>query len=102
MSEDPARRFLDETVPRHDEWEGREPDDGPARPRHVQHPSDPLEPLSPKERRRNTIRDVAWGVGPGAAFLAGAALSDSDGSGDTDSQTEVADGGGFGELGSGL
>jgi hypothetical protein len=93
--EDPARRFLDQTVPKHDEWEGREPEDGPARPRHVQHPADPLAPLSPKERRKNTIRNVAWGVGPVAAFAAGAALSD-------DEPEPDASADGFGDIGSGL
>ena len=95
MNEDPTRRFLDETVPKHDEWDGREPDDGPARPRHVQHPADPLAPLSPKERRKNAIRNVAWGVGPVAAFAAGAALSDDDPEPDVSAD-------GFGEMGSGL
>jgi hypothetical protein len=94
--EDPTRRFLDQTVPKHDEWEGREPEEGPARPRHVQYPTESTEPLSAKERRRNTIRNVAWGVGPTAAFVAGAALSDDD---DVDVE---ADQGGFGEIGSGL
>jgi hypothetical protein len=75
--EDPTRRFLDQTVPKHDEWDGREPEDGPARPRHVQYPVEPVEPWTAKERRANTIRNVAWGVGPSAAFIAGAALSDS-------------------------
>lgn len=74
--EDPARRFLDQTVPRHDEWDGREPEDGPARPRHVQYPSEPVEPLSAKERRANTIRGAAWGAAGLGAFAAGAALSD--------------------------
>ena len=103
--EDPARRFLDQTVPRHDEWEGREPDDGPARPRHVQHPGEPVEPLSAKERRANTIRNVAWGVGPSAAFVAGAALSGDDS--DTDAELTRAEpdqadpAGGFGDAGSG-
>jgi len=95
--EDPTRRFLDQTVPKHDEWEGREPEDGPARPRHVQHPVEPDEPLTVKERRRNAIRNVAWGVGPTAAFIAGAALSD-DGEPD---QTSFGDSG-YGEIGSGL
>ena len=105
--EDPARRFLDQTVPKHDEWEGREPEEGPARPRHVQHPAEPDDPLTAKERRRNAIRNVAWGVGPTAAFIAGAALSDDDV--DTDlTRTDPGfdqsfdDGGGFGEIGSGL
>lgn len=94
--EDPARRFLDQTVPKHDEWVGREPEDGPARPRHVAHPLEPDEPLTAKERRRNTLRNVAWGVGPSAAFIAGAALSD-----DEPDHTDV-DSGGFGDAGSGL
>ena len=95
-SEDPARRFLDQTVPRHDEWDGREPEDGPARPRHVQYPSEPFEPLSAKQRRANTIRNVAWGVGPTAAFAAGAALSD-----DPEPEQPEIDPG-FGEAGSGF
>jgi hypothetical protein len=95
-AEDPARRFLDQTVPKHDEWEGREPEDGPARPRHVQHPADPLAPISQKERRRNVVRNVAWGVGPSAAFVAGAALSDDDPEPDQGMDA------GFGDAGSGL
>lgn len=98
-SEDPARRFLDQTVPKHDEWEGREPEDGPARPRHIQHPVDPLEPLSPKERRGNAIRNLAWGVGPSAAFIAGAALSDDD---EPEQTSFEGNDGGYGEIGSGL
>ena len=94
--EDPARRFLDQTVPKHDEWEGREPEDGPARPRHVQHPADPLAPLTARERRANTVRNVAWGVGPAAAFAAGAALSDDD----PEPEPEIDPG--FGEAGSGF
>jgi hypothetical protein len=78
VTEDPTRRFLDETVPKHDEWDGREPEDGPARPRHVQHPAEPVTPLSAKERRANTIRKAAWTVGGLGAFAAGAALSDDD------------------------
>lgn len=93
--EDPARRFLDQTVPRHDEWEGREPEDGPARPRHIQNAGEPVEPISAKERRRNTIRNVAWGAAPTAAFVAGAALSDDEPQGELDT-------GGLGDLGSGL
>jgi hypothetical protein len=106
-TEDPARRFLDQTVPRHDEWEGREPEDGPARPRHVQHPTEPVEPLSAKERRRNALRGAAWGLGPTAAFVAGAALAGDDA--DTDIGRDDDPGldgggfdGGFGEAGSGL
>jgi hypothetical protein len=99
--EDPARRFLDQTVPQHDEWEGREPDDGPARPRHVQHPAEPVEPLSAKERRANTIRRAAWVAGPTAAFVAGAALSDDGGDGADTADAQPEDAGGYGEAGSG-
>ncbi len=112
--EDPARRFLDQTVPRHDEWEGREPDDGPARPRHVQYPDEQVAPMTAKERRANTLRGVAWGVGPAAAFVAGAALSDGDSdpvaaleraepdrAPDGDTGFDGGFGGGFGEAGSG-
>ncbi|TDV38748.1 hypothetical protein [Actinophytocola oryzae] len=103
MTEDPARRFLDETVPKHDEWDGREPEDGPARPRHVQHPADPLAPLTAKERRANALRNVAWGVGSTAAFAAGAALSDDDADTDISRDDGGFDAGGdFGEAGSGL
>ncbi|MFC4858245.1 hypothetical protein [Actinophytocola glycyrrhizae] len=91
--EDPARRFLDQTVPKHDEWDGREPDDGPARPRHVQHP-EPVETFGAKQRRTSTIRNLAWGVGPSAAFVAGAALSDDD--------VDIEVSGNFGDAGSGL
>ena len=94
--EDPTRRFLDQTVPRHDEWEGREPEDGPARPRHVQYPTEPVEPLTAKERRKNALRNVAWGVGSTAAFIAGAALSDNDN--DEPDQTSYDDGGGYGST----
>ena len=95
--EDPTRRFLDQTVPRHDEWDGREPEEGPARPRHVQYPTEPVEPLSAKQRRANAIRNAAWGVGPLAAFAAGAALSDDD------PEPEVPEmDAGFGEAGSGF
>lgn len=95
--EDPARGFLDQTVPKHDEWDGREPEDGPARPRHVQYPSEPVEPLSAKQRRSNAIRNAAWGVGPLAAFAAGAALSDDD----PEPEAPELDAG-FGEAGSGF
>jgi hypothetical protein len=75
--EDPARAFLDQTVPREDYWEDREPEDGPARPRHVQHPTDP-EPLpDPRQRRRDAIRGAAWTFGPTAGFLAASAALDS-------------------------
>jgi hypothetical protein len=97
VDDDPARNFLDETVPRHDEWEGREPEDGPARPRHVQHPAEPSQPLNAKERRANTIRKAAWGAGSIGAFVAGAALSD-DSAPDTDMAQDMDAGG---EAGSG-
>jgi hypothetical protein len=92
-SEDPARGFLDQTVPKHDEWDGREPDDGPARPRHVQHP-EPVETFGAKQRRATTIRNVAWGAASLGAFGAGAALTD-----DTEPPEMDA---GFGDAGSGL
>jgi hypothetical protein len=95
--EDPARRFLDQTVPRHDEWDGREPEEGPARPRHVQHPTEPVEPMSAKERRSAAIRRAAWVAGGVGAFAAGAALSDDD------PEPQAADvDAGFGEAGSGF
>ncbi|MGB3437491.1 MAG: hypothetical protein WBA97_01955 [Actinophytocola sp.] len=97
--EDPTRRFLDQTVPKHDEWDGREPEDGPARPRHVQHP-EPVETFGAKQRRANTIRKLAWGVGPSAAFIAGAALSDNGDDVEVDADIDMA--GGFGDVGSGL
>jgi hypothetical protein len=78
--DDPARSFLDQTVPKHDEWEGREPEDGPARPRHIQHPTEPVEPISAKERRKNIARNVGWAAASTGAFIAGAALSDDDAS----------------------
>lgn len=103
--DDPTLRFLDQTVPRDDAWEGREPDDGPARPRHSHHHGEPVEPLSAKQRRANTLRNVAWGVGPSAAFVAGAALSDDDtdatGSPVDDPDPTVPDGG-FGEGDGGI
>jgi hypothetical protein len=70
-AEDPARSFLDQTVPREDYWDGREPEEGPARPRHVQHPPPPQPPLpDPRERRRNAIRGAAWTLGPTVGYLA--------------------------------
>lgn len=104
--DDPTRGFLDRTVPKHDEWDGREPEDGPARPRHIQHQTEPVEPLSAKERRANTIRNVAWGVGPSAAFIAGAALSDDDSAADNAefgrADSDPGYDPGFGDIGSGL
>jgi hypothetical protein len=71
MDDDPTRRFLDQTVPRDDAWDGREPEEGPARPRHVQHPPPPPEPPpDPRQRRRNAIRNAAWTFGPTLGYLA--------------------------------
>jgi hypothetical protein len=68
--DDPTRRFLDQTVPREDSWDGREPEEGPARPRHVQHPT-AQEPLpDPRERRKNAIKSAAWTFGPSLGYLA--------------------------------
>jgi len=115
--DDPARGFLDQTVPRHDEWTGREPEEGPARPRHVQYPTEPVEPLSAKERRANAVRGAAWGIGSTGAFVAGAALSDDgDGGGDADGgqltrsapppdlepEVDYGDYSGYGEAGNGV
>jgi len=99
MDEDPARGFLDQTVPKHDEWDGREPEDGPARPRHVQHPAEPTQPLSAKERRANAIRNAAWGAGSIGAFIAGAALSGDDPDTEVGRAEPEIDSGG--EIGSG-
>lgn len=76
--DDPARRFLDQTVPRDDSWDGREPEEGPARPRHVQHPAPP-EPLpDPRQRRKQAIRNAAWTFGPTAGYLAASAAFSGD------------------------
>lgn len=72
---DPARMFLDQTVPRADDWAGRETEDGPARPRHVQHPVVPGPLPDPRKRRRDTIRAASWTFGPTAGYLAASALS---------------------------
>lgn len=115
MSEDfdPARSFLDQTVPREDVWDGREPEEGPARPRHVQHPTEP-EPLpDPRERRTNAIKNAAWTFGPSVGYLAatGAFSSDSaqaepapePGPAPEPEQPTFDDPGtGYGEIGSGL
>lgn len=77
--DDPARQFLDQTVPRHDSWEGREPEEGPARPRHVQHPVAPPPPPDPKEWRRNAVRGAAWTFGPTLGYLAASELFDDSG-----------------------
>jgi len=68
--DDPARRFLDETVPRDDSWDDREPEEGPARPRHVQHPVAPQPLPDPRERRKQAIRNAAWTFGPSVGYLA--------------------------------
>ncbi len=80
-ADDPARRFLDQTVPREDQWDGREPQEGPARPRHVQYPAEPQPLPDPRERRKNAVRNTAWTFGPTLAYLAATALS-----GDGDAQ----------------
>jgi hypothetical protein len=102
QDDDPARGFLDQTVPREHVWDGPEPDDGPARPRHVQHPVDP-EPLpDPRERRRNAIKSAAWTFGPSVGYLAATAAFSA---GDAQAEPEppaVDPGAGFGEIGSGL
>ncbi len=118
--EDPARAFLDQTVPREDYWEDREPEEGPARPRHVQHPTEP-EPLpDPRQRRRDAIRGAAWTFGPTVGYLAATSALDSasaqaapapapapapardDTSADQSDYGDYGDYGGGGEVGSGL
>jgi hypothetical protein len=98
--DDPARSFLDQTVPKHDEWEGREPEDGPARPRHVQYPTEPVEPISAKDRRKNIVRNVGWTAASTGAFIAGAALSNDDGDSRDEPVDPGYDGGGYGDMGS--
>lgn len=68
--DDPARQFLEQTVPREDYWDGREPEEGPARPRHVQHPVEQLPPPDPRQRRKEAIRNAAWTFGPSLGYLA--------------------------------
>jgi hypothetical protein len=98
--DDPARSFLDQTVPREDGWEGNEPEDGPARPRHVQHPaSDNV--YSAKERRKQTIKNAAWTFGPGVAYLAGSAAFASRADAEPDPEPDI-DFDGVGDIGSGL
>ncbi len=102
--EDPARRFLDQTVPRADQWDGREPEEGPARPRHVQHPV-PAEPLpDPRERRKQRIRDAAWTFGPSAGLLAASAASNAGSARAEPDPEPPPEDPGFtgGEIGSGL
>lgn len=97
--DDPARSFLDQTVPREDSWDGREPDDGPARPRHVQQSAESDNVHDARERRKQTLKNAAWRFGPGAAYLAGAAAL----SGRANAEPEPdMDMGGFGEIGGGL
>jgi hypothetical protein len=117
--DDPARSFLDQTVPREDYWVHREPEEGPARPRHVQHPTEP-EPLQdPRQRRKQAIRNAAWTFGPSLGYLAAtSAFSGDSAQADPapqpdpqpdpapDSGMDYGDygdyGGGYGEIGSGL
>ncbi|MGH3876059.1 MAG: hypothetical protein ACRDSK_03385 [Actinophytocola sp.] len=113
--QDPARGFLDQTVPREDYWEDREPDDGPARPRHVQHPTDPQPLPDPRTRRRNAIKSAAWTFGPSVGYLAasaafaGSAQAEPAPESRPESRSEPEPeplyddpSGGFGEVGSGL
>lgn len=99
--DDPTRSFLDQTVPRDDAWDGREPEDGPARPRHVQYPTEPDSLRTAKERRKDTIRNAAWTFGPSAAYLAGSAAFSGQASAEPpeDPEPDLDFGG---EIGSGL
>lgn len=103
--DDPTRGFLDQTVPREDYWDGREPEEGPARPRHVQHPVPP-EPLpDPRTRRRQRLRDAAVTFGPSVGFLAAsAALNSGSARAEPDPEPQVPDDPGFtgGEIGGAL
>lgn len=109
QDDDPTRGFLDQTVPREDVWDGREPVEGPARPRHVQHPTEP-EPLpDPRELRRNTIKSAAWTFGPSVGYLAataafggGTARAEPEPEPEPEPPTFDDSTGGFGEIGSGL
>ena len=100
--DDPARSFLDQTVPRDDVWDGREPEEGPARPRHVAHPTESDNVHSAKERRKQTIKNAAWTFGPSVAYLAGSAAFASSAEAEPEPEPEPDFGGGFGEIGSGL
>jgi hypothetical protein len=100
--EDPTRSFLDQTVPRDDAWDGREPDDGPARPRHVQHPSEPDSMRTAKERRKDAIKSAAWTFGPSVAYLAGTAAFSGQASADPPPEDPEPDFGDAGEIGSGF
>ncbi|GAB3435696.1 hypothetical protein [Actinophytocola sediminis] len=102
--DDPARGFLDQTVPKDDVWAGREPEDGPARPRHVAYPSEPDSMRTAKERRKDTIRNAAWTFGPSVAYLAGsAAFAGSASAAEPEPEPDIdLDMGGVGEIGSGF
>jgi hypothetical protein len=117
--DDPTRSFLDQTVPREDSWDGREPEEGPARPRYVQHPTAP-EPLpDPRERRKKAIKSAAWTFGPSLGYLAATSAFSGDSAEaepapqpeprpapepDPEPAYDMYDdpGGGYGEIGSGL
>jgi hypothetical protein len=95
--DDPTRAFLDRTVPRDDAWEGREPDDGPARPRHLQHAEQDTVHAA-KERRGATLGRVAWAAAPAAAYLAGAVTAGAA----ADPEPDPAYFDGMGEIGGAL
>ncbi|HEX2131671.1 MAG TPA: hypothetical protein VHH15_08910 [Actinophytocola sp.] len=96
--DDPTRTFLDHTVPREDAWEGREPEDGPARPRHLQPSSDNVHDA--RERRGQTIRNAAWTFGPSAAYVAGSAAFAGGARAEPEPEPEPLPD--FGEIGGGL
>ena len=112
--EDPARAFLDQTVPREDYWVDREPEEGPARPRHVQYPTEPQPLPDPRQRRRDAIRGAAWTFGPSVGYLAASAALSGDSAQaapapdpepqDTPDMPDMPDYGGDygGQIGSGL
>lgn len=121
--DDPARGFLDQTVPREDEWLGVEPEEDTTRPRHVQYPTAPEPLVDPKVRRKETIKRAALSFGPSLGYTAAVlALSgDSDEApqpqpqpqpqprpepepdmGDHPDMDMDMDYGGYGEAGSGL
>lgn len=116
--EDPTKAFLDQTVPRDDQWDGREAVEGPARPRHVQHPVAPEPVVDPKVRRKETLKRAAWTFGPTLGYLAVANSLDDGGDAaltraqpeppapepaDPIEQADFGDfPGGYGEAGSGL
>jgi hypothetical protein len=101
--DDPARNFLDQTVPQADEWVGREPEEGPARPRHVQYPTAPEPPVDPKVRRKETVKRVVRTWVPGIGYTATVlALSADEGDAEADmgDQMDMGDMGGMGDSGS--